>query len=126
MQRFSSTDYRPGGTVNVLENSALPRVVYLTFPPISRLFWLLLGPGRPPVRAQESPTRSCESDEVSSSSSSDLPSHISFYKCVCCDITSGEAICTPQVPGLFLSGLRDHTNTHAYSLEDFWFIRGKV
>lgn len=45
MQRFSSTDYRPGGTVNVLENSALPRVGstshFPQFPGCSGCCWVL-------------------------------------------------------------------------------------
>ncbi len=54
---------------------------------------------------------SCDADEVFSSSSSDLPIHISCYKWVWCDITSGEAICTRQGPGLFLSAL--HVRTYS-------------
>lgn len=130
--------YRPGGMVDVLENSGPPQASchVLAVPCISPCFQVVLGIL---VAAGPWPTANQSAGE----SRSQLwcwwslllflirpSSHISCYKWVWCDITSGEAICTRQGPGLFLSGLHVRTNSLAgrvsvYRGEAWNFLRGQ-
>lgn len=94
---------------------------------IAQLAWprLPLAHFQQPIQAQEGLACSCDADEVFSSSSLGRPSPESWYGCAWCDITSWEAICTRQVPGLFLSPLRAgiHTNTDCWG---FCWSRGNT
>ena len=81
-----------GGKLSVLETS-IPSVRCVRCcvlapasrsPPCTGPFqkpWLLLAHGQQPIRAQESPARSCDANEVFSASSLGRPSPTSWYGC---------------------------------------------